>query len=80
MSQEKLRVTFAPGALESLENEMTPEELQAFMDELQQKIESGSLFEDSTEVDLTELERTDPEIYAALMLQLEADHTPPTLN
>ncbi|MGZ8924511.1 MAG: hypothetical protein ACXW2E_01380 [Nitrososphaeraceae archaeon] len=65
------KVVITPEALEQLEQMMEPEELQVFLDELKESVESGTIFEQSTEVDLEELKTEDPETYQALMDQLE---------
>ena len=82
MTDKPIRIVFAPGCLEQLEQEMSHEELQKLMDDMQAALEDGTLFDQSTEVDLNELERTDPEVYKALIERLESvdTTTPPTLN
>lgn len=70
-NDKKLRIKFAPGVLESLEKELSPEELQDFMDQLKAGVEDGSYLENSVPVDFEELKRDNPEEYQKLMEQLE---------
>lgn len=78
------KITFAPGVLEQLESENTPEELQKFLDELQAMAEDGSILECSQVVNMDELKVEDPELYEVLAKQLEgvfdSEDTPPTLH
>lgn len=74
----ELKIIFAPGVLEFLETELTPEEMidfKAQLDELASSTSTGADFTDSSigiaAVDLEELEREDPEVYAALMAQMD---------
>lgn len=64
---KKMKMEFAPGVLEQLEKDMDPEELQEFMNMLKGKIEDGTFFDEATEVDMDELEATDPEAYAQIV-------------
>ena len=83
MTDEKLKIVFAPGVLEQLELDMNQEELQQFLDDLGKKLEDGSLLEDSSPVDMNELLMTDPELYDQLQEQLSIvldNITPPTLH
>lgn len=68
---KKMKILFAPGALEALEDELSPEELQQLMDEMKAKIEDGSFFDDSESIDLDELREQDPDLYDLLMERLE---------
>ena len=68
---DKLKVTFAPGVLEQLEQDLTPDDLQELMDELSKSIEDGSFFDESRMVDLNELIESDPELYQELMDSLD---------
>ena len=82
---KKIRFAFAPGVLEQLEADNTPEELQELLDELAAKVSDGSIFEDSNPVNLEELEQTDPELFTHLMSQMQKiqdndDLTFPTLH
>jgi NAD(P)H-dependent FMN reductase len=74
---KKIVIKFAPGALEALEENMDPQELQEFLNTLKAKVEDGSIFEESTEVDWEELEEEDPETYERLTQSLDevADET-----
>lgn len=69
---KKMKVLFAPGTLEMLEDELSPEELQELMDVLKRKIEDGTFLSESKSVDLEELRDTDPEMYDILIERLEA--------
>lgn len=81
---QPLKVVFAPGALESLEDEMSPEELQLVLDEIKAKLEDGTLFEESTPVDFERMKTEDPELYKTLMERLEEididNIEPPQMN
>lgn len=57
---KKLKITFAPGAFDSFEG--TQEELDAFIKEIEDSIHSGEFLSQSEEVDLDELEKSDPEL------------------
>lgn len=57
---KKLKITFAPGAFDSFEG--TQEELDAFIKEIEDNIQSGEFLSQSREVDFDELERTDPDL------------------
>jgi hypothetical protein len=84
--KKDLKIEFAPGCLEQLEDEMSPEDLQEFMDKIKSAIEDGSFFADAVEINMDELEETDPELYETLMSvsdQESEDNTPtikPTLH
>jgi len=72
MTQEtKLKVVFAPGVLEQLEETMSPEDLQELLNQIQTKAEDGTLLEDSVAVDLDKLREEDPLEYELLMANLE---------
>jgi hypothetical protein len=76
---KEMRIEFAPGVLEQMEQDMTPAEMQEFMDMLKAKIEDGSLFEESTPVDMEELAEDDPEAYEQMVQAMEwsANEFPP---
>lgn len=57
---KKLKITFAPGAFDSFEG--TQEELDAFIKEIEDSFHSGEFLSQSQEVDLDELEKSDPEL------------------
>jgi len=67
----KIEFEFAPGTLEALEAEMSPEELQAFFDDLKAKVEDGTFFTESEQVDLEALREENPEAYERLMADEE---------
>jgi hypothetical protein len=67
---KKMKIEFAPGVLEQMEQEMGPEELQEFMNMLKEKIEDGTFLTDATPVDMEELEVEDPEAYAQIVESL----------
>lgn len=56
-------------AIEDIEN---MQEGQEFLNILQEKIEDGSFFEDSEEVDMEALETEDPELFYILMEALNS--------
>lgn len=66
----QFKLKFAPGVLEGLEQEMSQEELQEFMDALKEAVDTGAIFE-AQPVDLEQLERDEPEVYQALIAQLD---------
>jgi transcription antitermination factor NusG len=53
MSEEKLKVVFAPGCFDHFDG--TQEELDQLMKEIQDMVSSGEIFEKSTPVDLDSL-------------------------
>jgi hypothetical protein len=75
---KKMKIEFAPGVLEQLEQDMSPEELQEFMNELKTRIEDGSFLAEAEPVDLEALEETDPEEFAQLMAALSSTESVPT--
>lgn len=81
---EVTEITFAPGVLEHLENTMSPDELQNFMNQLGDMLKDGSFLSEATLVDMDELEKTDPEMYAAVVKSLDnvdnIDLVKPTLH
>jgi hypothetical protein len=72
---KEMRIEFAPGVLEQLEAEMTPQELQNFMDDIKEKITSGAFFSEAEEVDMAALEEDEPDVYAQITAAI--DHTIP---
>lgn len=68
---------FAPGVLEQMELDNTPEELQAYLDKMKTMFESGELMEASTPLDMDDLETSDPELFHALTRQLDIIQTTP---
>lgn len=56
--KDKVRIEFAPGAFDDFDG--TQEELDELISELEQKIEDGTLFEESEPLDLEELAEEDP--------------------
>lgn len=84
-NSDKIKIAFAPGVLEQLEAENTPEELQELFDQLKSQIEDGSFLENAEAVDLDELELNSPELYAELHEKLTELENPtafkiPTLH
>lgn len=75
-------ISFAPGVLEQLEDMMPLDELQEFMNQLGEMMRDGSFLSESTLVDMDELEKTDPEMYAAIVKSLnevdEVEYVKPT--
>lgn len=78
-SSQRKRIVFAPGVLEQMEQEMTPEELQAALDEIE-LLANGS--NQGVEVDMGKLLLEDPVLYKTLTDNLEAVKTAeqPTLQ
>ena len=74
------KIEFAPGVLEQIEQEMSQEELQEFLNMLKTSFESGTIFDESEVVDLEELAISDPDVYnhiiAALKLAEEEQSIP----
>lgn len=75
----KMKVVFAPGALEAMEAIIPAEKMQDVLDEIKAYAESEEFLaqqmEDDQMFDLEELRDTDPDLYDALIQQLEAlDH------
>ena len=80
MNTKDLKIEFAPGVLEQMEADLTPEELQEFMDMLKGKIEDGSFFEEATEVDMDLLEEEDPDAYTKIVDAMDGIITPKVLH
>lgn len=72
MTDKPLKIKFAPGVLEQLEEQLSPEDLQEFMDELKQLADSGELETRSTPVDMLQLQREDPELHQELQKKFES--------
>lgn len=64
------RIEFAPGVLEQMEEAYSPEELQEIMDSIKEMIDNGSFFDHAQLVNMEDLEREDPELYAMLSEQI----------
>ena len=71
MSDQKLKVKFAPGVLDQLEQDLSTDQLQELFDAIAESIEDGSFLTDSEPVDLELLQTEDPELYEQLMDTLE---------
>lgn len=67
--KQPLKVVFAPGVLEQMEKDFTAEELQEVLDEVGRLAQNP---ENGTPVDMEELMREDPHLYAQLIEQLNA--------
>ena len=85
MSEDKkLKVVFAPGVLEQLEAENTPEELQEMLDAIQAQFADPTFVENSKPVDMDALFLEDPELYFKLQSQIEKfnseEFSQPTLH
>ena len=80
MDKKDLKIEFAPGVLEQMEADLTPEELQDFMNMLKAKIEDGSFFEEATEVDMEMLEEADPDTFNKIVDAIDGVDTPRTLH
>lgn len=73
-NKNKITVKFAPGVIEDLQEQMTPEELQQFMDAIAELQETGDfeqVFDGGEQVDMQKLEKEDPELFKTLQEQLE---------
>lgn len=66
---KKLKITFMPGAFDNFEG--SQEELDALINEIEKAAKSGDLFQNSTQVDLEELEIEDPELAKQLRESLD---------
>lgn len=83
--QKQMKVIISPEALMQMEQDIPHEELQSLLDEFSRLVQTGEIFENSEPVDLDDLMRTDPEVYASLMASLEESEdrepvNPITLN
>ena len=67
-----LKIIIDPDALAEMEEEMEPEELQKFLNELTEAVRSGKMFEDSEPVDMDKLMIEDPELYQKLINREQA--------
>jgi hypothetical protein len=70
--QKKPEIVFAPGCFDNFEG--TQEELDEMIAEIQRMVDSGELFENSTELDLEELAEEDPEFANKLIESLSLDN------
>lgn len=70
--QKKPEIVFAPGCFDNFEG--TQEELDEMIAEIQRMVDSGELFENSTELDLEELAEEDPEFADKLIERLSLDN------
>lgn len=77
MTDEKLKVVILDGAFD--EADLTVEEQEDLIEQLQQMVQDGTLFEHSKPVDLDELAEEDPELYSIIQSQLNTIK-PPTLH
>ena len=71
--QKKPEIIFAPGCFDNFEG--TQEELDEMIAEIQRMAESGELFENSTELDLEDLAKEDPEFADKLIESLSLDNS-----
>ena len=67
MTDKKLKVTFAPGAIEEMERTLTPEDMQAIMDAIKAMIDDGTFISKARPVDMDELKQTDPDLYQKIV-------------
>lgn len=65
------KIVFAPGVLEQMEKDFDPAELQEAMDEIRKLADEEYLVANSVTVDMTQLMREDPNLYAALTRAVE---------
>jgi hypothetical protein len=64
-----MKIIFAPGSFDAFDG--TQEELDELMNEIQELVESGDIFENSYQVDLDQMQEEDPELFEILSQQLE---------
>lgn len=57
------KVVFPPGVLEDMEMNMSPDDLQSFMNEVARMAASGELETSAVDLDMETLETEDPELY-----------------
>jgi hypothetical protein len=86
-----IQIIIPPAVLADMEQNMSPEDVQLFLDELKVAVESGSFLEDSVPLDLDTVQIDDPELYAQICASMSAQGfddfdswadnqiTPPTL-
>lgn len=86
-NDNKITVKFAPGVIEQMEAEMSPEELQEFMDAIAKLTETGQMnevFDRGEPVDMEKIRKEDPELFETLSNQLEGcfdeNGNPPTVH
>lgn len=70
-----MEIKIAPGALP---DDMTQDELDELLADMQKMVDDGTLFENSIPLDMEKLKEEDPEIYEQLMI-MDSD-TKVTLN
>ena len=70
MSTEEYKLSFAPGAFDDFEG--TQEELDTFVQEIQDLAKSGELFDICNTLDMDILEEQDPELYELLSKKLNS--------
>ena len=68
---KKLKITFMPGAFDTFEG--TQEELDSLIKDLETKLSSGELLENSKPVDIEQLFEEDPELAEKLTNMFELD-------
>ena len=66
---KKLKVTFAPGCFDNFEG--TQEELNAFIKEIEEMIETGELMEESTELSEEDWDELPDDVKLKIMESLE---------
>lgn len=71
MTEQKQRVIIPPTVLEQMQQDIPADDLQELLDALTKMVEDGTVFDNAQEIDMVELQKTDPEEYAALMRALE---------
>ena len=70
-------ILFAPGVLEDMEKELGTDGAQELLDNLKKMFEEGTLLENSTVVDMEELEASDPALAAELNAAMDSLNTEP---
>lgn len=71
--QNKIKIIIPPQVLAQMEQDMSPEEVQRLMTQLEAAVESGTIFEDSVPMDLAEMALEDPEDHAEIIAAMTRD-------
>lgn len=71
--QNKIKIIIPPQVLAQMEQDMSPEEVQRLMTQLEAAVESGTIFEDSVPMDLAEMALEDPEDHAEIIAAMKRD-------
>lgn len=75
MNEDKdMKLVFAPGCFDGFEG--TQEELEEMIAHIKEAFASGDFLDSATEVDMVELEESDPELLEQLQRAFAADENP----